>query len=63
MNNIYHSMCTMWENKMIEQGFNYRDSTVKEMNDFLQTTVASLKPNEVKKKSKKRNKMNSTQVL
>ena len=56
-------MCTMWENKMIEQGFNYRDSTVKEMNDFLQTTVASLKPNEVKKKSKKRNKMNSTQVL
>ena len=31
---IYHFMPTTWKNKMIEQGFNYADSTIKEMSDF-----------------------------
>ena len=36
---IYHSMPTTWKNKMIEQGFNYADSTIKEMSDFFETEV------------------------
>ena len=32
----YHSMPTTWKNKMIEQGFNYADSTVK---DIFETRV------------------------
>ena len=32
---IYHSMPTTWKNKMVEQGFNYADSTIKEMTDFI----------------------------
>ena len=34
MDIIYQSMPTTWKNKMIEQGFNYADSNVKEMADF-----------------------------
>ena len=37
---IYHSMPTMWKNKMIVKGFNYADSSVKEMSDFFETRVA-----------------------
>ena len=51
MDIIYHSMPTTWENKMIEQGFNYTDSTVKEMSGFFDARVKSLKPKEEKKKS------------
>ena len=29
MDIIYHYMPTTWKNKMIEQGFNYADSTIK----------------------------------
>ena len=36
---------------MIEQGFNYADSTIKEMTDFLETRVENLEPKEEKKKS------------
>ena len=36
----YHSIPTTWKNKMIEQGFNYADSTIKEMTDFIETRVA-----------------------
>ena len=31
MDIIYHSKPTTWKNKMIEQGFNYADSTVKKL--------------------------------
>ena len=51
MDIIYHSMPTMWENKMIEEGFNYADSTVKEMTEFFETRVKYLEPKEKKKKS------------
>ena len=34
MNIIYHSMPTIWENMMIEPGFNYADSTIKEKINF-----------------------------
>ena len=37
--------------EMIEQGFNYVDSTIKEMTDFFETRVQNLKPKEDKKKS------------
>ena len=47
---IYHSMPTTWKNKMIEQGFNYADSTIKEMTDFFETKVENLELKEEKKK-------------
>ena len=50
MDIIYHSTTTTWENKTIEQGFNYADSTVKEMTDFFKTSVENLEPREEKKK-------------
>ena len=49
MDIIYHSMPITWKNKMIEQGFNYADSTVKEMTDFFETRVENLEPKEDKK--------------
>ena len=36
---------------MIEHGFNYTDSTLKEMTDFFETRVKNLKPKEDEKKS------------
>ena len=36
---------------MIEQDFNYADSTIKEMTDFFETRVENLEPREDKKKS------------
>ena len=36
---------------MIEQGFNYADSTIKEMTDFFETLAEDLEPKEEKKKS------------
>ena len=36
---------------MVEQGFNYVDSTIKEMTDFFVTRVENLEPKEDKKKS------------
>ena len=50
MDIIYQSMSTTWENKMIEQDFNYADSAIKEMTDFFETGVEKLKPKEEKKK-------------
>ena len=44
MNIIYHSMPTTWKNKIIEQGFDYADSTIKEMTDFFETRVENLEP-------------------
>ena len=41
----------MWKNKMIEQVFNYADSTVKEMTDFFEHSVKNLEPKEDKNKS------------
>ena len=46
---IYHSMPTKWKNKMIEQGFNYADSNVKEITDFFETRVENLEPKEKRK--------------
>ena len=37
MDIIYHSMPTTWRIKMIEQCFNYADSTVKETTAFFET--------------------------
>ena len=48
---IYHSMPNTWKNKMIEQGFNYAYSTIKEMADFYETRVENLEPKEDWKKS------------
>ena len=39
MDIIHHSMPITWKNKMIEQGFNYVDSTIKEMSDFFETRI------------------------
>ena len=39
MDIIYHSMPTRWKNKMIEQGFNYTDSTIKKMTDIFETRI------------------------
>ena len=36
---------------MIEQGFNYADSTIKDMTDFFETRVENLEPKEEKNKS------------
>ena len=44
-------MPTTWENKMIEQSFNYADSTFKEMTVFFETRVENLEPKEDRKKS------------
>ena len=44
MDIIYHTIPRTWKNKMIEQGFNYLDSTIKEMTDFFETRVENLKP-------------------
>ena len=49
MDIIYHSMPTTWKNKMIEQGFNYYDSTIKEMTDLFETRVEYLEPKEDRK--------------
>ena len=51
MDIIYQSMPATWKNKMIEQGFDYADSTVKEMSDFFETRVENLEPREDRKKS------------
>ena len=51
MDIIYHSMLNTWKNKMIEQGFNYADSTIKEMTDIFESRVENLEPKEDKKKS------------
>ena len=51
MDIIYHSNSTTWENKMIEQGFNFADFTMKDKSDFFETRVENLEPKEEKKKS------------
>ena len=62
MDIIYYSMPTMRKNKIIEPGFNYANSTIKERTDFFETRVENLEPKEEKKKSsaatKKTNKKN-----
>ena len=50
MDIIYHSMPTTWKKKTMEQGFNYANSTVKEMTDFFETREENLEPKEEKKK-------------
>ena len=49
MSIMYYCMQTTWKNKMIEQGFNYTDSTIKEISDFFETRVENLEPKEEKK--------------
>ena len=49
MDIIFHSMPTAWKYKTIEQGFNYEDSTVKEIADFFETAEENL---ELKKDKK-----------
>ena len=50
MDNIYHSIHITWKNKIIEQGFNCKDSTGKELTDFFETRVENLEPKDDKKK-------------
>ena len=49
MDIIYYSMPTTWKNKMIEQGFNYKNSTVKQMTEFFETRIEILELREYKK--------------
>ena len=49
MDIIYHSMPTTWKNKMIEQDFNYADSTIKEMSDFLRLEYQTWIPKKIRK--------------
>ena len=49
MDVIRHSMPTAWKNKMIDQGFNFADTNVKEMTSFFKTTAENLEPKEYKK--------------
>ena len=51
MDIIYCSIPIAWKNNMIEQGFNFADSTIKEMTHFFETRVENLGPKEEKKKS------------
>ena len=46
MDIIYHSMPTTWKYKIIETGFDYVDSIVKEMTDFFETRLENLEPKE-----------------
>ena len=46
MDIIYHSMSTTWKNKMIEQGFNFAGSTIKEMTE---ARVENMEPKEDRK--------------
>ena len=50
MDIIYHSMPITWKNKIIEQGLNYADTTVKEMKKFYETRVEHVERKEDKKK-------------
>ena len=73
MNIIFYSMPTTWKNKMIEQGFNYANSTTKEMTDLCETRVENLERKEdnikssaaakkSKKSTKKRKRADSSLV-
>ena len=44
MEMIYHSMPTAWKNKMIEQGFNYVNSTIKKRLISLRLGYSQEKP-------------------
>ena len=48
MDIIDHSITTTWKYKIIEQGFSYADSTVKEMIDSFEYRVENLEPREEK---------------
>ena len=50
MDIIYHSMLTTWKNKMIEEGLNQADSTIKEIIDLFDTREENWKPKENQKK-------------
>ena len=43
-------MLITWKNKMIEQGFNYADSTIKEMTDFFETAKKAKKATKKRKR-------------
>ena len=51
MDIIYHFMPSTWKNKIMKQGFNYADSTIKEMTNLFETRVENLEPKEDRKKS------------
>ena len=69
MDIIYHTMPSTWKNNIIEQGFNYVSSTVKEMTDFFETreenltreeSSASFNKNKDKEGYKKRKRADTT---
>ena len=49
MDILFHSMPTTWKKKMIEQGFNYADSTIKEITDFFETRVETWSLRKIRK--------------
>ena len=42
-------MPSTWKNKMIDQGFNYADSTIKAMTNIFKNRVENVEPKEDKK--------------
>ena len=50
MDIIYHFMPITWKSNIIEQGFNYADSTIKKGTDFFETRVESVEPKGKKEK-------------
>ena len=49
MDIIYQSMPTTWKNKVIEKGFNYAGSAIKETSDFFETRVKTWSPRKIRK--------------
>ena len=49
----YHAMPNTWKKKMVEQGYNYLDTSIQEMAEFFETRVENLEKFDSKKESKK----------
>lgn len=50
---LYHAMPNTWKRKMIEQGYNYLNSSIQQMTEFFETRVENLEKFDSKKESKK----------
>ena len=50
---LYHAMPNTWKKKMVEQGYNYLDSSVQQMIQFFESRVENLEKFDSKKESKK----------
>ena len=50
---LYHTMPNTWKKKMVEQGYNYLDSSIQQMTEFFETRVENQEKSNSKKESKK----------